>query len=138
MAKKQVICDTDVMIDYWDTTSKRHLATKHNLENEIGLDNVIISVITKMELLMGASNKAGEVKIRKKLLRFNTALISNDITIEAIELFGLYRLSHGLAIPDCFIASSAKVMQLELFTYNVKDFKYISNLHLYDEKKQLY
>lgn len=132
MAKKQVICDTDVLIDYWDTTSKRHLMSKSNLENEIGLDNVIISAITKMELLMGARNKVEEIKIRKKLLRFNTALINNDITIEAIELFQLHRLSHGLAIPDCFIASTAKVMQLELYTYNVKDFKYINNLRLFD------
>ncbi len=131
MAKKQVVCDTDVMIDYWNTVSKRHSDTKHILENEIGLDNIIISAITKMELFMGAPNKTDETKIRKKLLRFNTALINHDITIEAIGLFEAYRLSHGLAIPDCFIASTAKVTGLELFTYNVKDFKYINNLHLF-------
>ena len=132
MAKKQVVCDTDVMIDYWNTFSKRHRETKHILENEIGLDNVIISAITKMELLMGAPNKTDETKIKKKLHRFNTALINHEITIEAIALFELYRLSHSLAIPDCFIASTAKVIELELFTYNVKDFKYINNLHLFN------
>jgi predicted nucleic acid-binding protein len=131
MAKRQVVCDTDVMIDYWNTSSKRHTDTKRIVENEIGLDNVIISAITKMELLMGALNKTDEAKIRKKLLRFNTALINHDITFEAIELFEKYRLSEGLAIPDCFIASTAKVTELELFTYNVKDFNYIDNLHLF-------
>lgn len=28
MAKDKIICDTDVMIDYWDKTKPRHAATK--------------------------------------------------------------------------------------------------------------
>ena len=134
MATRQVVCDTDVMIDYWDMSSNRHLPTKHTLENEIGLDNVTISAITKMELLMGAANKTEEAKIKKKLLRFSVALINNEITTDALELFETYRLSHGLAIPDCFIASTARVMQVELFSYNIKDYKFISKLRLVEVK----
>jgi predicted nucleic acid-binding protein len=37
MAKTKVICDTDVLIDYWDTSNSRHLKTKEILENHIGL-----------------------------------------------------------------------------------------------------
>jgi predicted nucleic acid-binding protein len=134
MAKKQVVCDTDVMIDYWDTTSNRHNQTKTVLENEIGLDNIILSAISKMELLMGARNKEEEVKINKKINRFNIALINNEITQEAIRLFEIHRLSHGLAIPDSIIAGTAKVAELELFTYNTKDYKFISKLKLFDYK----
>lgn len=132
MAKNRVVCDTDTLIDYWDITSKRHTATKHILELEIGLDNVIISAFTKLELLSGALNKTESTKIGKKLLRFNTALINNNITTEAIELFQNYHLSHGLAIPDSFIAATASILQLELFTYNVKDYKFIKKLRLYN------
>jgi len=132
MAKNQIVCDTDVLIDYWDIGSKRHISTKHILENEVGLDNVIISAITKLELLLGAINKTEESKIRRKLLRFNTALINDDISAEAIILFENYHLSHGLAIPDSFIAATARIMQLELFTYNVKDYKFISKLRLFN------
>jgi predicted nucleic acid-binding protein len=57
MAKNKIVCDTDVMIDYWDVSSKRHIQTKLILEEKIGLDNIYLSAITKMELLMGASNK---------------------------------------------------------------------------------
>jgi predicted nucleic acid-binding protein len=60
MATKKVVCDTDVMIDFWDVSSVRHLKTKSVLENNIGLDNVVLSVITRMELLMGAANKSEE------------------------------------------------------------------------------
>ena len=131
MAKNKIVCDTDVMIDYWNITSKRHSQTKTILEEIIGLDNIVISAITKMELLMGADNKSE----KKKLNRFNIALINNDITIEAIALFETYRLSQGLAIPDCFIGATAKIMNLELFTYNLKDYRFMSKLKLFDINK---
>ena len=132
MAKIKVVCDTDVMIDYWDVSSKRHSQTKTIIEEKIGLDNIVISAITKMELLMGASNKTEESIIKKKLGRFNIALINNEITTLAIELFETYRLSQGLAIPDCFIGSTARILNLELFTYNLKDFRYMSKLKLFE------
>ena len=134
MAKIKVVCDTDVMIDYWDVSSKRHSQTKTIIEDKIGLDNIVISAITKMELLMGASNKTEESIIKKKLGRFNIALINNDITILAIELFETYRLSQGFAIPDCFIGSTARILNLELFTYNLKDSRYMSDLKLFEIK----
>ncbi len=134
MAKIKVVCDTDVMIDYWDVSCKRHSQTKTIIEEKIGLDNVVISAITKMELLMGASNKTEESIIKKKLGRFNIALINNEITTLAIELFETYRLSQGLAIPDCFIGSTARILNLELFTYNLKDFRYMSKLKLFEIK----
>jgi predicted nucleic acid-binding protein len=120
------------LIDYWDVSSKRHSQTKTIIEEKIGLDNVVISAITKMELLMGASNKTEESIIKKKLGRFNIALINNEITTLAIELFETYRLSQGLAIPDCFIGSTARILNLELFTYNLKDFRYMSKLKLFE------
>jgi predicted nucleic acid-binding protein len=132
MATKKVVCDTDVMIDFWDVSSVRHLKTKSVLENNIGLDNVVLSVITRMELLMGAANKSEETKIKKNLNRFNIALINNEITMEAMQLFDPYRLSHGIAIPDCFIGSTAKILNLELFTFNLKDFRYIQKLKLFE------
>jgi len=87
-----------------------------------------------MELLMGAINKEEETKIKKKVLRFNTALINNEITEEALHLFEKHRLSHSMAIPDCLIAATSKVTGLALFTYNVKDYKFISKLKLYEKK----
>jgi predicted nucleic acid-binding protein len=136
MAKNPIVCDTDIMIDYWDVSSKRHAQTKIILEDNIGLDNVMISAITKMELLMGASNKIEESKIKKNLNRFNLALINNAITLEAIALFEMYRLSHAMAIPDCFIGATAKIMNLELFTYNLKDYRFMNKLRLFEIKQR--
>ena len=80
---------------------------------------------------MGAQNKTEESRINKKLHRFNIALINHEITKEALDLFQIHHLSHGLAIPDCFIAATSSVTGLELFTYNTKDFKFINKLILY-------
>lgn len=36
----------------------------------------------------------------------------------------VYSLSHHLALPDGFIAATAIVRNLELYTLNVKDYRY--------------
>lgn len=132
MAKEKIICDTDVMIDYWDTTNNRHVTTRKELEENIGLDNVVLSAITKMELLLGAINKKDIRIIIKKLSRFDIALLNKDITFKAFELLEHYSLSNGLALPDSIIAATALVADLKLFTYNRKDFKFIPYLKLYN------
>ncbi len=104
MAK--VICDTDVMIDYFDESKPRHADTVRELEENISLDNVLISAVTKMELILGATNKRELNVINKKLSRFSILLINQEITSLSISLLQAYRLSHGLAIPDCLIAAS--------------------------------
>ena len=43
MATALVICDTDVMIDYWDVSNSRHIQTHNNLENKIGIENIALS-----------------------------------------------------------------------------------------------
>ena len=83
MANSKVICYTDVMNDYWDTKCRRHRETKLMIDDIVGLDNLVISAITKMELLMGARDKSEETSIGKKLLRLNIELINNEITNEA-------------------------------------------------------
>ena len=81
--------------------------------------------------MLGAISKTDMTKISKKLSRFNIALINNDITIQSFELIQKYRLSHGLLLPDSIIAATALISGFELYTYNVKDFKFILGLKLF-------
>lgn len=105
------------------------------LEDNIGLSNVIISAITKMELILGATNKADLTAISKKINRFSVLLVNEAINLRAIDLVQSYRLSHGLALADAIIAATAIQTELELFTYNTKDFKFIAKLELYQFNK---
>ncbi|MCK9271403.1 MAG: type II toxin-antitoxin system VapC family toxin [Bacteroidales bacterium] len=132
MAKELIICDTDVLIDYFDKNQIRHQSTKNIIDNRISLDNVVISAITKMELLLGASNKTEIVLIDKFVKRFGLLFLNDKISEKAIKLILSYRLSHGLAIADSLIAATSIITQLELFTYNSKDFRFIKGLQLFD------
>ena len=131
MAEKKIICDTDVMIDYFDESNSRHIRTASILEKEIKLDNIVLTAVTKMELLLGATNKNDLSKIVKEINRFNIALINDEISIKALELVQKYSLSHGLRLPDSLIAATSLVSGLELFTHNRKDYIFIDRIVLY-------
>jgi predicted nucleic acid-binding protein len=42
-----------------------------------------------------------------------------------------YSLSHKLSVPDALIAATAIVHDVALYTLNVKDFHFISDIELY-------
>jgi len=52
----------------------------------------------------------------------------------AVDLVKQYCLSHKLKLPDAQIAATALFHNIELFTLNRKDFVYIPNLKLYEQK----
>jgi len=132
MATEKVICDTDVMIDYWNSKSDRHEDAKSLIEDFIGIENLILSAITKMELIVGAKNKIDLIKINKNINRYNIAFLNDRITYVALQLLQDYTLSHGLALPDALIAATSIVTGFSLFTYNLKDYKFIENINIYD------
>ena len=52
-------------------------------------------------------------------------LCDTDVLIEN------YLKSHDLRTPDAFIAATAIVNELPLFTFNFKDFQFIPELSIY-------
>ena len=133
MGTENIICDTDVLIDYLDDNHLRHQETNYIISNHIGFENILISAISKMELLKGARNKRELFTIDTRIKRFNILLINHQITDIAIDLIYRYNLSHNLALPDALIAATALYTQPPLFTYNSKDFKYIDQLRLFNK-----
>lgn len=125
-----ILCDTDVLIDYFNKNSKRHQQTVNTLNNIKADGAALISIITEIELVQGVSNKREMQIILKNLKSFDRISLHPTIADEALRLIKSYKLSHGLTIPDAFIAATALVLEIPLFTYNVKDFKFISNLEL--------
>ncbi len=101
------------------------------LEAVIGLDNVIITSVTKLELMIGALNKSELNRIEKRLKRFALAMPMDEATEKAFELVRTYRLSHGIKLADSMIAAMAMEAGLPLFTYNVRDFRFIKGLTLF-------
>ncbi|MBX2974610.1 MAG: type II toxin-antitoxin system VapC family toxin [Ignavibacteriaceae bacterium] len=121
-----VLCDTNIIIELLKGNVK-----VINVIEKIGLDNIGISAITEMELYFGAFNKSELKFITKHLHGIPSYHIHNDISIMAVTLTEQYSKSHKLSIPDALIAATAIINNFELFTLNIKDFKYIPNIKLY-------
>lgn len=131
MAQGKIICDTDVLIDYFDSSKVRYSATLNIINEKIRTENVVLSAITKMELIAGVGNKHELQLLSSNISGFQLLLINPKISSIAISLFEIYKLSHNLALPDAIIAATAIVTKIPLFTYNLKDFRFIDNLQLY-------
>jgi predicted nucleic acid-binding protein len=119
-----ILLDTNVLIEILKGNQK----TIQEIES---LNKTLfISSITVMELYYGALNKAEIKKLEKFIMLFNVLHIDKNISIHSTELIKSYAKSHTLDIPDSLIAATALEKELTLFTYNTKDFKYISHITL--------
>ena len=130
-SKVIVLCDTNVIIEFF----KENPEVVYNIE-KIGVDSIYISVITAGELYFGALNKVELNKIRKKLDSIVHIPLNESISDKFEDLMIEYSLSHKLSIPDAIIAATALYYDIELYTYNVKDFRYIDGIKLYKVKNK--
>ncbi len=124
--RKIVLCDTDVIIAVY-----RNNAEIINELKKIGQENIAISTITAGELIYGALNKRELKQINKDIENLNLFNIDRKTCDIFLDLMTKFSLSHKLALPDGFIAATAIAYELELFTLNIKDYKYINELKLY-------
>ena len=99
----------------------------HELE-ELMASNVtlFINSIIEMEWLQGARNNVESRRIEKKLTAFRLLNMQQIVFDLATQFIRDYRLSHGLLLPDAVIGATAIYYQMPLFTYNRKDFDYLS------------
>lgn len=121
-----ILCDTDIIIELYRNNERIISELK-----EIGQQNIAISIITVGELFYGALNKTELKRIEKDVKSLNIRNIDEEISSVFYGLMNKYSLSHKIGIPDAFIAATAIVGNIELFTLNVKHFSYIKNLKLY-------
>lgn len=120
-----MIVDTDVLI--WSFRGHEHAA-----EWLDGLGGFSISAVSYMELLQGARNRT-EMQLIRRTLRFWKAHIEPidpAISNRAMFLVEEYALSHGLALADALIASTALSAGMVLCTANDKHYRFIEDLEL--------
>jgi predicted nucleic acid-binding protein len=123
---KIVLCDTDVIIGFYRNNPDVISELKR-----IGQENIDISIITAGELLYGALNKKELRKIKRDLDNLTIINIDNKTCDIFLELLSKFVLSHKLSVPDGFIAATALANDIELYTLNLKDYRFIDGLKLY-------
>jgi len=120
---EKILLDTNVLIEIL----KGNQTTVERVQT---FEDVAISAISVMELYYGAFNRLEVTKLEKFVSLFEIIELDNRISQTATELIKTYAKSHNLDIPDSLIASTALTHHSKLFTYNLKDFKYIDGLEL--------
>lgn len=119
---EKVLADSCIFIDIFRGNQQLYQALS---EYEVAINSIVY-----MELVQGARNKNELKKIVTFLNRFEIISIDEEISLKSMELMKYYSLSHGLLVPDAMIAATSLVKDLPLWTFNLKDFKFIQNLYL--------
>jgi predicted nucleic acid-binding protein len=90
-----------------------------------------MSIITMMELIVGARNKKEIENMQKAFRKIEIININEKISETAYELIFKYNKSHNLFINDAIIAATAIINDTTLVTLNISDFRFIPGISLY-------
>jgi len=126
MPNNLLLCDTCVIIDFINGQS---LLLPTLLDHQLIL---FTNSIIEMELFQGAHDQRELRKIEQKLNTFRRLEINQDVLTLATQWVRRYSLSHHLRLADAVIAATAVLYDIQLLTYNTSDFRYLSNVQLFD------
>lgn len=121
-----ILCDTNILIEFY-----RNNPDVISTLRGIGLSNLAVSAITVGELYYGARDNRELGKIKKHLASLHQIAVDEETSEIALSLLESYALSHRLSLPDAIIAATALRHSIELYTLNIKDFRYIEGLSMY-------
>ena len=117
------IVDTDILIEISKGNNKA-------IEFLEALGEIKISVISAMELIVGARNKKEISAIEDFLSNYERLHINEEISVKALELIRQHSVTDGLSIPDALIGATAMNKDLILATKNIKHFKVIKEIKI--------
>lgn len=106
----RALFDTNILIDYLIGHNEARLIIEQ-------YENPQISIITKMEVLVGTTEDNEEI-IREFLDNFAVIPLNEEIAETAIEI----RKNNKIKLPDAIIWATAKYNNSLLITRNTKDF----------------
>ena len=122
-----ILCDTNILIEAY----RRNTNVISALDNIARNNTIVISDVTRAEMLVGARNRQEMQILIKELGELKCLPVQSEISTCSIQLLIEYHLSHGLDFHDALIAATAIYHKIELFTLNVRDFVFISDIKLY-------
>jgi len=89
-----------------------------------------ITTISWLEVVVGAPSKAGLMTCKTIMSQFDLTHLNHSDQDWAINKLEQYRLSHGIGLNDCLIASVVFRLQVPIFTHNVKHMGLLLGNHL--------
>lgn len=108
----KAVFDTNILIDYLNgIEAARDEIARYKIRQ--------ISIITYIEVLVGATRPGEAEAIRGFLRSFELVALSSEIARETITL----RQAHRLKIPDAVVYATARTQACLLVTRNTKDMR---------------
>jgi tRNA(fMet)-specific endonuclease VapC len=98
--------------------------------------NCVIDTTVYGEALQGSKSNTEKRKVKNLLDNFPLLHFTPNVSKKTIELLDTYSTSHNLMLPDAQIAACCLVYNLQLLTYNLKDFRFINGLQASPPKFQ--
>jgi len=120
-----VFIDTNIVIEYIKKRDNEKI-----IEFVDSFDKVYINDVVIMELYQGARDKRELNYIKKKIMKFEVLKMNQEIISLAREILDRYTLSHNTKIMDALIASTVIMYNIDLYTFNKKDFRYLEQVNL--------
>jgi len=126
MAKDLIIIDSCVLIKAFRKNSEANNDLK-----EI-INHTAYSVITQLELLVGANTLLKKDAVIKIFESYYGIPLSPAISRKAIQIMQTYITGQRtVSVPDCLIAATSLITGFPLLTYNKKDFDFIEGIIFY-------
>ncbi len=105
------VVDTNILVDYLNGSD----SARRELES---FEVLHISLISWMEILVGASDTDEESEIREFLRRFRVHPVDEGVTERAVEI----RRRDRIRLSDAIIWATAQQLGVLLVTRNTRDF----------------
>jgi predicted nucleic acid-binding protein len=112
------VFDTNILIDLFNNRVEAADAIDRTASHRA------ISLITWMEVMVGARKYGHEVKTAAVMSAFEVI----DVTREIAERSVLLRERHGMKLPDAIILATAQSRNCPLISRNTKDFAGIAGV----------
>ncbi len=111
MGPVKAVIDTNILIDYLSGSDK----ARKELDS---FDELYISLVTWMEILVGVKSDEEESEIREFLRRFRVYPVDVGVASRAVDI----RRNNRIKLPDAIIWGTAQHLGLLLVTRNTNDF----------------
>ena len=130
MAKDLIIVDSCVLIKAF----RKDIQAINDLKSILGY--TAYSVITELELLIGANTLVKKEALKKIFESFYGIPLNPSISAKAVEIMQMYVSGQQIiSVPDCLIAATALFTGYPLLTYNKKDFDFIEGVNFFEPGK---